>query len=136
MNSSEWRADDRRADDFQSIVRKWSPGRYGRELATSARPPRRRLVAPPGAVPSRRRRGYSGIRSAGAATTSGRVAAENLQLALVRRLGTRGARQDELAELLQRALAAEQAGLRGGRRRGDDTGGRPPGGGGRPPRRR
>jgi hypothetical protein len=57
MNSSSSRADERRADAFQSMERKWSPGLYGRELAASARPPRRMLVAPPEVVPTSRRRG-------------------------------------------------------------------------------
>ena len=62
MNSSVPRADDSRADAFQSIVSTSSPGRYGREPATSEPGPRRRSSA-------RRRRG----RRAGAAGEAGRT---------------------------------------------------------------
>src|SRR5262249_56727187 len=60
MNSSEPCADDRRADDAQSIERASSPGRYGREPATSEPIPRRTLVIPPNGSPANRRRGASG----------------------------------------------------------------------------
>ena len=54
------RAADRRADAFQSIASTSSPGRYGREPATSEPGPRRALRIAPNARPISRRRGASG----------------------------------------------------------------------------
>ncbi len=60
MNSSVPRAEDSRADAFQSIVSTSSPGWYGRELATSEPIPRRTLLTAPKASPISLRRGTSG----------------------------------------------------------------------------
>src|SRR4051794_25702429 len=79
------------------------------------------LVAPPEVVPSSRRRGESGIGSAGVATTSGGVTAQHLQLALVRRLRPRDAGEDEVAELQERTLTAALAILGHERGREDDA---------------
>src|SRR5512144_994061 len=59
-NSSEPRAVERRADAAQSMESMSSPGRYGRDPATSVPEPRRRLFIVPYESPITRRRGTSG----------------------------------------------------------------------------
>jgi hypothetical protein len=54
MNSSVPRADESRADAFQSIASTSSPGWYGRDPATSDPCPRRALVSPPNERPTSR----------------------------------------------------------------------------------
>src|SRR5260370_2470624 len=79
------------------------------------------LVAPPDVVPSSRRRGYSGITSVGDTTMSGGVTGQYLQLALVRRLRSRDAGEDEVAELAERTFAPELPVLGHVRRREHDA---------------
>src|SRR3954452_10139412 len=79
------------------------------------------LVAPPEAAPRRRRGGESGTGAAAGAVTSARETAEDLQLALVRRLRPRDALEDELTEALHRRVAAAEAVLGDERRREDDA---------------
>src|SRR5258708_14503202 len=79
------------------------------------------LVAPPDVVPSSRRRGYSGITSVGDTSVSGGVTGQYLQLALVRRLRSRDAGEDEVAELAERTFAPELSILGDVRRREDDA---------------
>src|SRR4249919_628231 len=72
-NSSDPRAVDSLADAAQSIESMSSPGRYGREPATSVPAPRRRLFIVPNERPMTRRRGTSGKvrRAPGTARYSG-----------------------------------------------------------------
>src|SRR5690349_17790572 len=84
-------------------------------------PPRRRLVAPPVAVPIRRRLGLSGIVSAAACGTSGLEAAEDPELALARRLGPSDRCEYRALERSERAVAADGAMLGDEARREHDA---------------
>src|SRR5436190_20941509 len=116
-NVSASRAAESRAEAAQSIDRTSSPGRYGREPATSEPSPRRALLVVPNARPISRRRTTSGNTGSRSATKS--VAAEEDDLA-VGQLGPRRVLEEGHAEPLDRGAPPELARLGEEQRREDD----------------
>src|SRR5688572_28833352 len=125
-NSSAPRAVERRAEAAQSIESMSSPGRYGREPATSVPAPRRRLLIVPNETPKTRRRGTSGKESRAPGTRrrllgvlrSGRAALEErvfLRAGLGREL------EAALSERLDRLGPSQRTGASDEGRREDDA---------------
>src|SRR6188472_3579551 len=115
-NSSLPFAVDNRADAAQSMASMSSPGRYGREPATSVPEPRLRLFIVPNESPITRRRGTSGNVSRAPGTSASRSDPRGLTPALEQGIlfGAGTGRQLEAAgpELLDRLRPAAGSGAR------------------------